>query len=687
MSSNQYLIGKSVLDCLTQSLSCNDKTYKLPAKVFDLLKLFLTNDDQIVSRDDAIKVIWQGNDAVGDKGFTNAIWILRKAFKDVGENSDVFYTIPKIGYQLSLPMTAIETKKVRSKSQYKTFLLFLAAIACVALLIFFIPKTFSNSNNTKTKNTAYVDHNHYKVTTYEGIEEHPAVSHNGQYIAFLWNNNNASNGLYIQNLKDDGSSLYMTGKPANLNVSPVWSENDESLAYVSISKDGECQVRVKNLVTEDDIFIDNGCYYRSYRRVLDWSNANALIYSKVINSRVALFQYNFTSKQTKQITFPANTEMDFAPRQMLNNEELFFIRQRGTQRYDVLNMANDKEITAILQNKVSIIDIDLDPYLRSLYVNFSENTKFVIKKIELDNDEQTTISNLGYPSTFSLNIKTQQLLIANHISKEYLAQVDVNSGKIIRKVSSSSRDMYGRFSVANENILFLSNRSGMWSIWLNNGIKSVNLTKGLGNATVPAISADGKKFAVKVLSEKDKTTSLYIGNIEDHSMSAIDIQDLEADNLSWSKDGKTVFFFAGKEQQGGIYQLNVATQQLQQLTNAGEYYLVEADNNDLFVSRFGVNGVWKLDPISKQLTKLTDHLDRSDYGSFFGQNGFLYYLKRTQTADEIWRIAPDNNETLVVSFSANIIRKHFGISKADKESLLVTMKLSNESDIRAIEMN
>jgi len=62
MNNSHYQIGQCVLDCQTQSLSRNGEVYKLSAKVFELLRLFLNSDEYVVSREEAIKQIWLGNE-------------------------------------------------------------------------------------------------------------------------------------------------------------------------------------------------------------------------------------------------------------------------------------------------------------------------------------------------------------------------------------------------------------------------------------------------------------------------------------------------------------------------------------------------------------------------------------------------------------------------------------------------
>ena len=684
MNNSHYQIGQCVLDCQTQSLSRNGEVYKLSAKVFELLRLFLNSDEYVVSREEAIKQIWLGNEGVGQRGFTNAIWTLRKAFKELGEDKDdVFITLPKVGYQLNLVVAGVDEKK-----QVKPLYIYLsvAIFLCVLFFSFFLVNNDNPKITSAPATIKHIEHEHLSVTNFEGIEEHPAVSHNGQYVAFQWKNGETNSGIYIKDLKNEETPLNQVSTGRFVEASPVWSESDESLAYVRITNDKHCEVRVKHLVTNNDIAIADDCYYMPYRRVLNWSKENELIYVKKLDSGAALFRYNFIEKTSEQLTFPQGGEIDFAPKFLPFNEELFFIREKSSQKFDVLLQSKNVEITPILQNQVTVIDIDVAANSRQLYVNYAEDSKFVIKQISLDNHQEQVISNRGLPSNISLNVVSGELLFASHISKEYVAKIELETGDIKRRISSSFRDMYGRLSSTSDDILFLSNRSGNWSVWHNNGITSTNLSKNLGNATVPAISPDGKQFVVSIRPKGSKTSVLYLGDLTNDSMQVVNTNGLEPDNMSWSKDGLSVYFYVSEKQAAGMYKLELATGHTKQLSNSGEHYLVEAENGALYVSRLNMNGIWQLNPKDKSVTLINSNLEASDYGAFYWQDNALYYLNRGVKSDQLQRILADGSEVTVAAFTANSIRKFFGISQGNAKFFIATLKLSNESDINSVEL-
>jgi len=212
------------------------------------------------------------------------------------------------------------------------------------------------------------------------------------------------------------------------------------------------------------------------------------------------------------------------------------------------------------------------------------------------------------------------------------------------------------------------------------------LSKNLGNATVPAISPNGKQFVVSIRPKGSKTSVLYLGDLTNDSMQVVNTNGLEPDNMSWSKDGLSVYFYVSEKQAAGMYKLELATGQTKQLSNSGEHYLVEAENGALYVSRLNMNGIWQLNPKDKSVTLINSNLEASDYGAFYWQDNTLYYLNRGVKSDQLQRILADDSEVTVATFTANSIRKFFGISQGNAKFFIATLKLSNESDINSVKL-
>ncbi|QBY03187.1 hypothetical protein E2K93_01850 [Thalassotalea sp. HSM 43] len=686
MSANQtYFIGDCKLESHTMLLSLADKQIKLSAKVYELLILFIESENHIVSTELAIEQVWNNNEGVGKRGFRNATWMLRKSFKDLGIEQDIFQTLSKVGYQLMLPVSQVDDEPIAAPAAPKSTnkgLYALNGLALIALVVVLVLWPSEQKEQTVAVNN-YTSYD--SITNFEGTEEHPAVSNTGQYLAFQWRREGSGGELYVKDLTNDDSPLNLITHQQVNEASPAWASDDQLLAYVRTPGDNQCEIRLRKFLTNADTALVDDCYYFPYRRVLTWSNGNNdfVSYSKNHGTKVAIHSLELKTKKSTQITNPQTNEVDYAPHWSADNKQMVFIRDKGAVRLsDLILIDENQQEQVILSNKISIIDVDWDLTENTLYVSTSEDGRLTNLSIDLETGEQKAISNLGLGSNLSFNQASKKLLFSSHISKEYVALIDLKSQKTIKRISSSSRDMYARYVAHKKDILFLSNRSGYWSLWKKSNAGSVNVTKSMGNSLVPAVSHNGEQFAVIV--KKDSTPALYLGDTNTYKLNPVDTKGLKVDNLSWSRDDSAIYFVSNKNDNVGIYKLTLSTGDIEQITNSGEQYAIEGDNGQLFVSRINRDGLWLYEPTTKEFTLFTDELAQYDHSSYFYQDNGVYYVNRTWDSDQIKKRHLDGREEILMTFPADSIRKHFGISAAKDDTIVATLKITNESDIVSV---
>ena len=87
---------------LTPTNGNNPKTHQLPTKCIEVLCYLVERYPEVISRQELIDAIWEGNISVGQKSLTNAIWSLRKVLNQNPEQIQAITTIRKSGYKLEL---------------------------------------------------------------------------------------------------------------------------------------------------------------------------------------------------------------------------------------------------------------------------------------------------------------------------------------------------------------------------------------------------------------------------------------------------------------------------------------------------------------------------------------------------------------------------------------------------------
>jgi len=93
--------GDLKLDLNSYTLSCNDKSLRIGHKEFEILKMMLSNPNQIFSKDDIIIKVWGYLSDAEDNNVEVYISFLRKKLQFLQSNVTIA-TVRKIGYHLNI---------------------------------------------------------------------------------------------------------------------------------------------------------------------------------------------------------------------------------------------------------------------------------------------------------------------------------------------------------------------------------------------------------------------------------------------------------------------------------------------------------------------------------------------------------------------------------------------------------
>lgn len=107
------------------------------------------------------------------------------------------------------------------------------------------------------------------LTLLDGMEEFPAVSADGQRLAFTWERDDSPARILIGPL--DG---HAPAEPLDLGhnavARPVFSPDGQQLAYLRLDERGGCTVHIHSLAGGADRALAP-CFYERLHQVLDWS--------------------------------------------------------------------------------------------------------------------------------------------------------------------------------------------------------------------------------------------------------------------------------------------------------------------------------------------------------------------------------------------------------------------------------
>ncbi|WOH38616.1 winged helix-turn-helix domain-containing protein [Thalassotalea fonticola] len=679
----KYQVGRWQVDCARMTISSNEKTEQLSAKVFEILKLFIVSKEHIVSKDKAIEVIWLGNEGVGKTGFTNAVWQLRKAFTDLGaEPDEVFATIQKVGYQMLANIEGIE--EISSDNEFTSRYSKAVKYGAVAIIIVGLIATSIRFMSPKTQVDKVTQHATH-ITNYEGIEKQPSISPDGAFMAFQWRPLGKTRQIYIKNLQNPETPLRRLTTEDNIEISPVWSPSGTEIAYQKILENKECTISIYSLISNENRTIVKGCKGASNTNPVAWSkDGKTLVYNKVLDNRVAIFSYDLASNSEKQVSFPKENHQDLSVTFVENDEKLVIIR-RYLEASELVIISDYKQQNvsedSFLQLEARMLSLAWDERNQKLFVTKPHNGLYVVVAIDLKSNQQQLIDETATPGTLAINSKTNELFFTRHYANEQVEELSIDSGKVIRRIASSSRDLYGQYVSNDNSIIFNSNRSGNWEVWQRKQYVSKQLTNNIGAISIPTVSANGSWFAMRVDPKGKEQAYLYISKIDGSDIIIEDKLDMPIQNPSWSVDEQRLYFSGFKDGKWGIFQYHLTTREIEQITHSGEVFVQEGSDGDLYVSRFDQNGIWRFEPTGNTFTQVTKNLRSKDFASFYVKDEHIYFLKRTESQDLLMKVNKDLNVEVVLQFDVLSIRAYQGIAPGADGSVIVTRHGVIDADI------
>ena len=114
--------GKCCLDVEKKFLWCDGQPVRLPLKAIELLCVLVENDGAVVTKDEIWQTVWQ-NSFVEETNLPHNIYLLRKAFKDLGE-PDLIKTVPRRGYRFASEVSEIQNAEliIEKHTQMRTLI-------------------------------------------------------------------------------------------------------------------------------------------------------------------------------------------------------------------------------------------------------------------------------------------------------------------------------------------------------------------------------------------------------------------------------------------------------------------------------------------------------------------------------------------------------------------------------------
>jgi len=315
-----YRVGAWTVDPLARTVTRPGGTsHTLPPRALQVLTLLARNRGEIVHRDTLIDAVWDGNFLVGDKGLSQAIWQLRRAFDDAHPGR-IIETVPRKGYRLLAPEENGAATRRYGKYAKLAVGASLGGLALIAAQ--WIGSGGSPNASEIRAPRALVASNHPEV--------YPDISPDGKRV--LFHRREAEQyDLYIRDV-GSGTDSALTRTPGADETGAVFAPNGDRVAYAR-TRGNRCTIVIRDDDGRERALAED-CRPDSWN-ALDWHpNDVHLVYTAQDGKGVPGFVEIDTTSGAARTLYraPNGTSRPITPRYAPDGRRIAFILQGQDQQ-------------------------------------------------------------------------------------------------------------------------------------------------------------------------------------------------------------------------------------------------------------------------------------------------------------------------------------------------------------------
>jgi Tol biopolymer transport system component/DNA-binding winged helix-turn-helix (wHTH) protein len=586
---------------------------KLQDQPFRLLVLLLEHPGAIVTREEVRAALWpDGNIVDFDYGVNTAIKKVRCALDDSADNPRFVQTLPRKGYRfiapvfpeasLTAPAPATAPSIAPSTKLPWTWMIAasLAALSVPALwLVRHRPAPSSAGSPVP-------------LTAYPGSEWGAAFSPDNRRVAFAWNGVDQDNyDIYVKTAGVESPTRLTTDHGPDL--SPAWSPDGRRIAFLRglggcrvglmiVPAAGGPEVKIAEVLHPRvwGHFETNDCLPSDYRNLAFSRDGNWLITSDreagapgQYSPRTGLVLFSVADGSRRPLTLPPPTDaVDMNPAVSPDGRTVAFIRgpDRSSELF-VLALDSSLSPSGEPRRLTSWKRFTANPAWttdgREIIVASGEFEKTRLWRVPWSGGAETSaITSAGDFATLPAFAPDGRLAFTHTGWNLSIWALDLSASPNISSklrpwpASSSLRDSSPRFSPDGRHVVFVSNRSGAYEVWMANadGSSTLQLTSiSAPFAGSPSWSPDGStvlfdatnkgRFEVYAIKAAGGTPRRMMGSSGEDDAVA-----------SFSADGRWIYFASNRTGEFQIWRMPATGGRAVQWTRRGGHVSRESQD-------------------------------------------------------------------------------------------------------------
>lgn len=525
----------------------------LQPKFIEVLSYLARHYPNVVTRDELIEEIWDGNGYVGTKALTNAIWHLRQQLKPLNSEQPIIETVRKAGYRLLIapqfnaedlvdePDLLRRAEKQINLLQRKLTKFALASgtvlVAVSALLVWHL----------------YHDEVHLiptvkqQLTKAADAELYPNVSPDGRWLVYGSRGNGKRSSLYLKDLNSPTEMPKRLTSAKSSELRAVWSPDGQMLYYPS-QELKDCQIMQLTLDSNEARPL-TPC--NSYTAALDVSpNGERLVFIWQSNSDATSGLYSFALKETDSLPVRLSCinhcshrdrDVAFSP----DGRYMAISRRFGNISEDIflldLTTGQERRLTTGLED-IRGLSWHQDGHRLVFSTENSGVRNGYLIDVEHEGVQALDVEGMSYPRFIP---HSNELVYANYI-RDYrvtslaLEQSIPTTSFPLLRVEYSYRNP--TYSAIAQRIAYVSNETGFNEIWSadstgNNRRQHTNLKR---RVAYPSWSRDGSKIAFLAPDDQNEGNKIHVLDLQTGNIAILATPYLDHNRPSWGWDNETV---------------------------------------------------------------------------------------------------------------------------------------------------
>jgi len=687
-----FKVGNYLVIPLQHRLSYKEKAdFTLQPKFIEVLSYLALRAPKVVTRSELIDAIWEGNQYVGEKALTNAVWNLRKVIDDDG--TPKIETIRKTGYRLLITPnftlaegdSALNVPNIKSPLSWlnpSTAVLIFGMLMTIAILFpLFEPKPQSAIKLQS-------------LTVSPGRELYPQVSLDQRFLLYTWIKINRSADLYIQDLLQPDLAPRQLTFTAESEAPAIWSKDGADIYFVrKSSSKNYCSVIMMNLATSQETTIGDCPTSMGISLALS-SDGKKLAYTGLdIHQNSGIYFQDITDLSILPKRFSCEALCDYRDRNIAFSPDGKFVAvsRRAEELVEDIHLVNledgaSKQLT-FGEGDIKGLTWSADSK-RIIYgsKNSAARSGYVVT---VDNGEIERLNIDGFSSPQMLSgtndMVFHQWLVSSDIS--YIQTDENRSMTPFPLIQSGFSHTSAHYSEFNEQLAYVSNESGYNEIWIasEDGASRKKVTNLQSNLFAPRWSHDGQSIAFMATLNKQHGR-IYILTLDNLHIRELNTAFTVIYRPTWSLDDRSLIAAASGKKKSRLYRFPLNGDKPQLLADSLARYGIEGQDGNIWFTKGTNKGLWF---ISKPGMPEINVIDKSDFrykynwttsntGIYFhqskaGEHLINFYAFKDQTIKAIAHLP-----------SRTVSRLGAMTYIAKKHQLIFTKNQSPQADIKRI---